>query len=171
MATSTNSYGNTTGVERLIGDIVINRAFSTTTVPTLNQVELMIDDIAAELNVALSANGYSVPVSTASDPITHRWLEGINNYGAAALALGSLPMTAISPGQEDAGTNRMEMYQAFFNRAITRIEDKKVRASKSPRTRLGAVISGSQQTTDGDRKLPIFKRGADKTPGTRGLTE
>jgi len=132
MATSSNSYGTTTGVERLTGDVVLNRAFSTTTVPTLLQVELAIDDIGADLNVALSANGYSVPVSTSDDAIVHRWLEGINNFGVAALVLGFIPMTAIAPGSEDAGTNRMEMYQAFFNRAITRIDEKKVRASKAP---------------------------------------
>ena len=170
MATSSDSYGNTTGVERLVGDIVQNRAFSTTTIPTLLQVELFIDDIGADLNVSLSANGYVVPTSTANDPIVSRWLEGINNYGAAALVLGSLPMTAIAPGQEDAGVNRMEMYQAFFNRAITRIDDKKVRSSRS-RGRLAAVMSGSQSDTDGERKLPIFTRGADSFPGTRTLTE
>lgn len=171
MATSTNSYGNTTGVERLIGDIVVNRAFSTTSVPTLGQVELIIDDVASEMNISLSANGYSVPVSTASDPITHRWLESINNYGAAAITLGTLPMTAIAPGQEGAGANRMEMYMALYNRAINRIEEKKVRSSRSRERVSGIIYTGSQETTDGERKLPIFKRGADKTPGTRSLTE
>jgi len=170
MATSSDSYGNTTGVERLIGDIVVSRSFSTTTVPTLLQIELFIDDIGADLNVALSANGYSVPVSTTDNAIVHRWLEGINNFGAAALALGSIPMTAIAPGQEDAGTNRMEMYQAFFNRAITRIDEKKVRASRS-RGRLAAIMAGSQSDTDGDRKLPLFKRDADNFPSTRTFTE
>jgi len=171
MATSSDSYGNTTGVERLVGDIVVSRTFSTTTVPTLLQVELSIDDIGADLNVALSANGYSVPVSTSSDPQVHRWLEAINNFGAAALVLGTLPMTAIAPGLEDVGTNRMELYQAFFNRAITRIDEKKVRASKSPRGRLGAIMAGSQSDTDGNRKLPLFKRDADNFPSTRPFTE
>ena len=170
MVTSSDSYGNTTGVECLVGDIVLNRAFSITTVPTLLQVEQSIDDIGSDLNVALSANGYSVPVSTADNSIVHRWLEGINNYGAAALVLGSLPMTAIAPGQEDAGTNRMEMYQAFFNRAITRIDEKKVKTGRS-RGRLAAVMSGSQSDTDGNRKLPLFTRDSDNFPSTRTFTE
>jgi len=170
MVTSSNSYGNTTGVERLVGDIFVSRTITSTTVPTTLQVDLTIDDIASEINVALAANGYTAPLSTANDPIVHRWLEAINNYGAAAMLLGSIPMTAIAPGLEDAGTNRMELYQSFFNRGMTRIVDKKIKASKS-RGRLAAVMSGSQSDTDGNRKLPMFTRDADNFPSTRTFTE
>ena len=170
MPTSSNSYGSSTGIERLVGDIVVSRDFTATSVPTSDQVDLIIDDIASEINVALAANAYTVPVSTADDPIVHRWLESINNYGAAAMVLGTLPMTAIAPGQEDVGVNRMEMYQAFFNRGMTRIADKKVAAART-RGRLGAVFAGSQEDSDGERKTPIFTRGMDRTPGTRSITE
>ena len=170
MVTSSNSYGTSTGIERLVGDIFVSRTLSSTTVPTILQIDLIIDDIAAEMNVALAANGYTAPVSTADDPIPSRWLESINNWGAAAMVLGTLPMTAIAPGQEDAGVNRMEMYQAFFNRGMTRIADKKVAAARS-RGRLAATFAGSQESSDGERKLPVFKRGMDRTPGTRNLTE
>jgi len=170
MATSSNTYGTSTGIERLVGDIVLSRTFTTTTVPTSAQVDLFLDQTAADLNVTLAGAGYTAPVSTSSDPITHRWLESVNEMGAAALILGSIPMTAIAPGVEDAGSNRMEMFQAQFNRALTRIEEQKISAARG-RSRLGAVFSGSQEDTDGNRKLPIFKRGADKTPGTRPLTE
>jgi len=170
MVISSNSYGNTTGLERLIGDMFVSRTITSTTVPTTLQVDLTIDDIGAEINVALAANGYTAPLSTADNPIEHRYLESINNYGAAAMLLGSIPMTAIAPGLEDAGTNRMEMYQAFFNRGITKINDKKLKASKS-RGRLAAVLSGSQTDTDSRRKLPLFKRTDNNTPGTRTFTE
>jgi len=170
MVTSSNSYGNTTGIERLVGDMFVGRAITSTTVPTTLQVDLAIDDIASEINVALAANGYTAPLSTADDPIEHRYLESINNYGAAAMLLGTIPMTAIAPGLEDAGTNRMEMYQAFFNRGITKINDKKIKATKS-RGRLAAIMAGSQSDTDGNRKLPLFKRDADNFPSTRPFTE
>ncbi len=170
MATSTNSYGTSTGVVRLIGDIFVSRAITTTTVPTTAQVDLTIDQIASELNRELAAVGFQVPVSTGTDPLTHAWLESINDMGAAALTLGSIPMTAIAPGSEDAGSNRMEMFQSFFNSALTSIRENRVVAARV-RGRFQATFAGSQQDTDGNRKLPIFKRGADSFPGTKSLTE
>lgn len=170
MATSSDSYGTSTGIERLIGDIFVSRAITSTTVPTLSQVELSIDDMGSELNRELAASGFQIPVSTSANPIEHRWLESINNYGAAALILGSIPMTAISPGSEDAGANRMEMYQSFFNRALTTIRDQRFTAARV-RGRLGAVFGGSQQDSEGNRKLPRFKRDDDRTPGTGDFTE
>jgi len=170
MATSSDSYGTTTGVERLIGDIFVSRTISSTTVPTLAQVELSIDDIASEMNRELLATGFIAPVSTTVNPIEARWLESINNYGAAAIILGSIPMTAIAPGSEDAGTNRMEMYQVFFNRALTSIRDNRFTAARV-RGRLGAVFSGSQQDADGNRKLPMFTRSDGRDPASESLIE
>ena len=69
MATSSDSYGNSTGIERLIGDIFVSRTLSSTTVPTELQVDLSIDDIASELNRELAAAGYQVPVSTTVNPL------------------------------------------------------------------------------------------------------
>lgn len=170
MATSSDSYGTSTGIERLIGDIVIDRAFSTLTVPTLLQVELAIDDIASELNRELAAAGFQVPVSTTVNPMEARWLEGINNKGAAADILSYIPMTAIVPGGEDAGSNRMELYQFQVNKALTAIQENRFTAART-RGRLGAVFSGSQQNSDGNRKLPIFKRDDGRTPGLDNFTE
>ena len=170
MATSSDSYGTSTGVERLIGDIFVSRAVTTTTVPTLAQVELAIDDAASELNRELAAAGFQVPVSTTVNPMEARWLEGINNKGAAADILSYIPMTAIVPGGEDAGSNRMELYQFQMNKALTAIIDHRFTAARS-RGRLGATFSGSQKNKDGNRKLPIFTRNDNKTPGLEDLTE
>lgn len=164
MATSSDSYGTSTGVERLIGDIVISRAFTSTTVPSLAAVELNIDFIGSELNRELSAAGYQVPVSTTVNPMESRWLEGINNQGAAAMTLGTMPMTAITPGSEDAGSNRMEMYSSFLNRALTAIKENRFTAART-RGRLGAVFAGSQEDDQGNRKLPRFKRDDGFRPG------
>lgn len=169
MATSTNSYGTSTGIAELVGDVVVARTFTSTSVPSLVYVEGMIDRTAAELNRALAAAGYTAPIST-SETINRQWIAGINEYGAAALVLGSMPMTAISPGREEAGSNRMEMFQAFFNKALTTIKNQELSAGRS-RGRLGAVFAGSQSDSDGNRKLPLFTRGQDDYPGSRSLTE
>jgi hypothetical protein len=62
------------------------------------------------------------------------------------------------------------MYIGFFNRAIENIREHRFTAART-RGRLGAVFSGGQEDSEGNKKLPIFERGADKTPGTRNLTE
>ncbi len=172
MATSSDSYGNTTGIERLIGDLWVSRAITTTTVPTLEQIETAIDDIGSELNVVLAGAGYVVPMSTSADPIPSRWLESINNQGAAAILLGTIPMTAIAPESEDAGSNRMQMYIGFYNRGLKRIEEEKIRASRTSGRISGLVKAGSATDSNGDIKKPIFFRGLDDTDKRKSkLTE
>lgn len=164
-------YGTAGGVEILIGDIVVARDFTTTTIPTSGDVGAFLDDIEAELHRELAAAGFQVPVSTSANPREAAWLAGIAEKGAAALILGSIPMTAIAPGAQDAGTNRMEMYQAFFNRAIENIRENRFTAART-RGRLGAVFAGSQSDTDGNRKKPIFKRDdGRRSGGPDSLTE
>ncbi len=174
MATSTNTYGETTGVERLIGDIVNGRAFSTAsstaaTIPTLAQVELELDAAAASLNVELMAAGYSAPVST-GDPITRRWLQSVNEKGAAATLLGTMPSSAFAPEADDAGTNRMATFQRDFNSALKRIREQRIVASRGT-SRLGRIYSGSQESSDANRKLPLFRRGLHSDPENDSLTE
>lgn len=152
-----------------MGDVVVSRSFTTTTVPTLDQVCLILDQTATELNRELDAAGYSAPVST-GDIIATEWLRNINEMGAAALVLGTLPITAITPESEDAGANRGQLYQGFYNRALTTIQEQRLRASRR-RQRLGAVFSGSQSDSDNNRKLPLFKRSLTDFPATRRLTE
>ena len=171
MATSTNTYGTSTGIENLIGDMVLSRAFTTTTFPTLLQVERQLDLTAANLNRELQAAGFAVPVSTgASDDIARQWLVGVNEMGACAKLLAMLPMTAIAPDIEDGGANRMEFFQAEYNRALKDIRDNRLVATRA-RGRLSAVFSGSQEDSDGNQKEPLFRRGAYDTPGTRSLTD
>lgn len=169
MAVGANTYGSVSGVERLVGDIVQDRDFSTSTVPTEAQVELILDDIAADLNRALLASGYSAPIST-GDSISRTWITSINNYGAAAQVLVTIPTTAIAPGQEQAAGGRSQYYQTLFDRAISQIEEHKLSASRS-RGRLGAIKSGSQSDTDGNRKLPSFKRSLTDFPSNISRTE
>ena len=171
MTVSTNSYGFSTGVEGLIGDLVVSRAFTTTTIPTLLQVERQIDLVAANLNRELQAAGFAVPVSTgASDDIARQWLVGINEMGASARLLAMLPMTAIAPDIEDGGANRMAFFQSEYIKALRDIRDNRLVATRA-RGRLSAVFSGSQEDSDGNQKEPLFRRGAYDTPGTRSLTD
>lgn len=165
MATSTNTYGTSTGIERLVGDVFVARSITSTTIPSLTYVEGMLDQTAAEINRELQASGYTIPVST-GESVARDWVKSINEFGAAALVLGSMPMTAIAPGREDAGSNRMEMFQAYFNSGLKSIRENRLVSSRS-RGRLGGVFAGSQEDSDNNRKLPIFTRGMDDYPGSR----
>ncbi len=142
MATSTNSYASVDHVESLIGDMVAERQFSVSSIPTRTQVEQIIDTVAAEINVALAAASYSAPLSTSSDPITYKWLESVNAWGVAAQVISTVPAIAITLDQEDAANNRAQSYQRLYDRALKRIDDQKISASRAT-SRLGRVYSGS----------------------------
>lgn len=170
MAVNARSYTTVSLVQIMIGDVVEARTFTATTVPSLEQVEQVIDFTAADLNRELAAAQYTVPVST-GDVDTRLWLQGINGYGAAAQIIRTVPSVAITLDQEDAANNRAQSYQRLFDRALQQIRDEKLAASKSV-TVLGQVFSGSQSDSNGDRKLPFFTRGEDNNPRTgKRLTE
>lgn len=168
MAVDAASYGATTGVERRVGDLLTARALTSSTIPSLSQVELIIDDVAADLNTALQAAGYSVPVST-GDPYAHRWLQAVNEDGAAAAVLATMPVTAIRVSMDDAG-NRANYYYQRFQDGLKRIDEGKLRITRT-QTRLHGVASGAATDSDGNTKLPIFTRGMGRYPGTVSMTE
>lgn len=167
MAVSNNTYGSVLAIERMVGDIVLDRDFTTTSVPTTAQVEQILDDVAADMNRSLLASNYAAPIST-GDSINRSWAVSINNYGAAALVLATIPQHAMTPGQEALGAARIQMYQALYDRGITSIEDNKLDAGRNRRSRLGAIYSGSQEDTDGNTKKPSFTRTMTDFPGVAG---
>lgn len=66
MAIGANSYGSVAEVVALTRHLMDgNASFSSTTRPTLTEVEAMIDRASAILNSALSGSGFTVPVTQA----------------------------------------------------------------------------------------------------------
>ncbi len=169
MTVAASTYGTTTGIERLTGDVFVNRSVTSTTIPSLTYVEGMLDQTAADLNRELAAAGYSTPIST-GETDAYAWARSVNEQGAAALVLGSMPIVAIAPGREDAGNSRLQLFSNSFNKALKDIQEHRLVASRS-RGRLGAVFAGSQSDSDSQRKLPLFRRDNDSYPGSRSLTE
>ena len=85
MAVGANSYGTVARVQSRVGDLVDSQAFTTTTKPTLAQVEELIDDVASLMNAELRAAGYTVPVANSGDDVeAFAWLRAANSAGAAA---------------------------------------------------------------------------------------
>ena len=169
MAVGANTYGTVVGIQRLIGDIVGARTFSAATVPTTTQVEAELDAVAMEINAHLDAFGYTGPIDSTVYPTAYGYMQAVNEYGAAARLLATIPSLAYDPEAEQ-GTSRPEMYERHLKRALTKIEKHQLRAGtwKAP---LDVVYSGARLDSDGNVKLPLFTRTRDEYPGVRTLTE
>ena len=162
-------YGSEIGVERLIGDIVTSRDFTISSTPSSTQISAVLDDVTADLDRELQAQGYRVPVLLADDTTAYNYLAAVNNYGAAAIVLGMIPAHAFRPGLEGLGETRAQMFEARFQNAMKVIQEKRIRATRSV-GRFSQVFAGSQEDTDANRKLPFFRRGMHDVPGQRSLT-
>lgn len=169
MAISANTYATVAMVQIMVGDIVPNRTFSITTIPTLSQVETILDQTAGEMNRALQAMSYTAPIST-SETISFEWAQSINTAGASARILMTFPIEAIALDNPEVGNNRAQNLQRIFDRGILVIEEEKLAAPKTV-SKIGRVFGGSQKDSDGNRKLPIFTRADNNTPGLESLTE
>ena len=124
-------YGTREGIERLIGDIVSGRKFSTSTVPTVTQVEAELTNVAAEIDNALDVMDYVVPVVLAIDPHAYAFLKAANEYGAAGRLLATIPTEAYDPSEqmEDIGQTRAQMYERHLQNALKLIWAGKLSAS------------------------------------------
>jgi hypothetical protein len=177
MGVGANTYAEHEDVERLIGDIVESRTFTTGTVPSLVQVETELDNAAAELNNELDVAGYTVPVNATDYPTARAYLKAANAYGAAAVLLATIPALAYDPEDEvDAGSeDRGKTYNLKFKAALKAIQEHRFRAGMRV-GRLANVFTGAQEDEDGNAKEPFFKRGMDDYPGvilngSSGLTD
>ncbi len=75
-------------------------AFGATSTMTDTEVESLIDDHEAEINVALSKHGYAVPVTSPAYLAT--WLGKVATEGVAAAVLKSYYQDSSGPNAESA---------------------------------------------------------------------
>lgn len=65
MAVGANSYGTAAAVAVLTKRFTVNGSFTTTSTPTLTEVESFIDTVSAWINTALARNGFAIPITQA----------------------------------------------------------------------------------------------------------
>lgn len=177
MAVDADSYGTVARVEAIVGDIAANatdpREFATTTIPTLEQVEGFIDDVASELNVALINAGYTSPVVVGTDKAAFNYLRHANSCGAVLLVLDSLPLDAYeTPNPGGPPTGRRGHCQNVYLAALRIIEQERLTADRATGgTHLSDLKVGSATDSDGNTNKPIFKRGDTDYPSSRSLTK
>ncbi len=171
MAVGANTYGTVARVQGYVGDIADGRIFTNETIPTLEEVEAYLDDVAAIINMELEQSGYTVPVAVANDAQAHAYLLLANSAGAAAMALSSMPTEAYSDTEEgqQLARSRRQYLQGILNNCIKLIRERRLPAARSSVT--NQLFAGSQQDSDGAVKKPLFKRDTMDYPGRRTLTE
>ena len=166
MVVEANTYAEHEDVERLIGDIVEDRTFTVTTVPSLAQVESELDNVAADLNRELDQVGYTVPVDETTYATAYAYLKAANAYGAAAVLLGVLPAETYNPLEEveQPSDTRINMYSNKLKSALKAIRENRLRAGRRV-GRLANLAAGSAVDDEGNTKDPIFTRFEDTFPG------
>ena len=180
MAVGANSYGEVARVQAHVGDLVASRTFVNATstgqsasIPSLTQVESWIDDRAARLNAELRAAGFTVPVSSATDPEAHAWLRAANSAGAAAIALAGLPADSFAPGVEPTQARGRGEYLDSEYTAVIKVIRGEDGNGRFPATRSRSLTAGlkvgSYQTSTGGDKDPFFTRGQHDFSATRSL--
>ncbi len=167
------TYGTVKGVHRRMGWVVPGRRmFDGETVPTIEDVELTLDQSASEIHMRLSRAGY--PVNTAAtlateSPRAAAWLAALNEDGASAYLLGTMPQ-AFDP--ESAGVNPYKVCQKRFETGLTLIDTQALDSLdlSKDESESDQLWSGSSQDDDGYTKNPLFSRGMFDLPGSRSLT-
>lgn len=166
MTVGANSYGTVAKVEARVGDLVLGRAFSASTVPTTTQVEGLIDDVASRINMELRAQGYTVPVAnTLTDVEAYAYLSYANSAGAAALVLNTLPGAVLDPDSPDENGNRRQALWGELMAALAYIKKGDLPASHTVSSEVTKAWSGSSVDSQGVKRDPVFTRERDSWPG------
>lgn len=158
MATAANSYGSVVDVAALNKRFTNNGSFDTTTTPTLAQVERFIDVVSATLNMALSGEGFEIPVSQADAKAA---LDG-----AVVEAVSDLVQAANSSGRfftEKALERGVSPMRAVRREMAEWIEEQISGFSSLGVSRNSGVTSGilsRDSDESGDSVAPLFERKA-----------
>ena len=117
MAIDVNSYSSVADVEALTRHISTDGGFDVNTTPTLLEVESIIDDCSALLNVAIAGFGFNVPVTQAdAKRACDLWVRA----EAVALVEGAQRATGFDG---ESNTNRAEWFRAYFPMAKAWVEE------------------------------------------------
>lgn len=164
-------YGSIVGIEAMVGDIVADRTFTDTTIPSYNTVQDILFGVAAEIAVELRQNGYFAPVRANEFPESYEYLVHCNNAGAAARVLSTLPMESyVIPTEERSGGDRREMLDRELWHCIQRIRRQELPAGRQEGMFKRFYAGSQKDRTSGKTKDGVFSRSMFDNPGSRSLT-
>lgn len=175
MALNSYTYGTVAGVHRRVGWLTKGRAFfAGDTLPTLEEVEGALDNIAAEIHTYMATSSYPIETNatlTTTYPRVQAWLKMLNEDGAAAV------LCMINPIAGNPDESQQSNPGTFWNKKYTKgleliAKDgiSKLGLDKST-TNASMLFSGSSEDSSGNTKKPIFTRAMSDYPASRDLTE
>lgn len=170
MAIDANTYAEHERVETRISDVLIGGLFTTDTRPTLAQAEQILDDVAAQMNAHLEANGYTAPV-TSTDQIALDYCASANAAGACVQIFQSFPSEAWDPSAPDPMRNRVSGLASEFNKWETMVTESRLNATRNHSRTHNFIVGGARDRVTGALNNPMFDKGVDSYPGRVSLTD
>ena len=164
------TYGSVAGVAVYVGYMPGSqeRHFTEATVPSSATVESILDQVAAEINLLLADNGYQLDKAEdvlSAAPRAHDFLAQVNNLGAAARVLMTMPMDI------DPDIDTRPSFSAMYKNQLTKFEGGGLETMGLIRP---SNLSGNlrmantgQFNSDGTTKKPLFWRGQFAPTGLR----
>lgn len=121
------------------------RTYSESTTPTETQVNQYITDIAVEIDNVLQAQGYTIPVTSPENFVSH--LKLLNTRGAAAMAeIAMFPESTSGPGGTPHGSQLLSLYKD----GLKALRNGEIPASMAPGESSSSVGSYYTEMTDQD---------------------
>jgi len=156
MTVGTRSYGSAEEVAALTRRFTANGSYTTSTIPTLTQVESFIDTVSAWINNSLARNGFAVPVTQADVKLILA--------GMAVEAVGDLVQAANSAGRfftEKALERGLEPYRTLRREISDSIDQQaagfEALGAQRAEGKLGQ-IAFRDSDEDGNKVEPLFQR-------------
>jgi hypothetical protein len=157
MAIAAHSYGGAAGVAAFVKHLTDKTSglFTTTTKPTLAEVEGFLDQQSAQLNAWLAAYQYVIPVSQADAKLL---LDKFANIGAAGLAELTQRAAGYAKNPEN---NRENVFLAQFEKAQAFIASGSLASLGAAQSAAAGPFLGlftGGKTAGGQALRPIFRR-------------
>ena len=175
MAVDSNTYGAVAGVEGLARELTKGSAtagtFDTSTVPTLAQVEALLDDGARLLNLRLAGLGFTTPVT---DTTVKAMLAPVNEKYGLAMAWRSREMAKAEASESTQGDRWYREFErdvkellAGNGKALITLGIGRTSELSAGLYAGGISIDDKEDVDDDDdRVAPGFKRDQFRYPGT-----
>ena len=147
------AYCTTTEINNLMPKYPTGAA----TTPTTTQAEAIIDQIAAEIDLVLESQGYTVPVTTPTTFVNA--LKAVNAYGAAALIEAGMFPAVTEKGQSPHWKVLDDKYKEW----LTDLKDGRVPSTLSAAligTDVGGFYTDACEDTD-EYPDPVFRKSPD----------
>lgn len=163
------SYSSASAVAALTRNLTGNKQYSTSTCPTINEVNSWLSSGCAVIESKLAGCDYSVPVTAGT--VAYDWLGQLNTLYAAAWAEMSRATATLEPNQSTKGQIFLE---EFWNQLKMLCDGDLTLAGLSHSLAgRGAIYAGGTKVSEKQvweqstsRVSPRFSRGMFHTPGT-----